>query len=391
MTGTRPMDLGTPFQRVVLVLAGDSARSPCAEEHEMGRLIETLEGHVVGVVVQRLDRPNPKTLLGPGKVQQLAELCAQTGADTVVVDAPLAPSQITNLEDSTGAHVMDRREVILEIFARRAKTAEAKIQVELAYLDFVHPRMQRAAGKHREYRGGVHGAGASIVQQRLSMARQRRASLRRQLEHIQIRQTERSKGRQALPTVALVGYTNAGKSSLLRALARDDVYVDDLLFATLDTTTRRVFLPSRRIALFSDTVGFIRDLPHELVACFHSTLQEALNAKLLVHVVDASAADFRAQMCTVDRTLDELNATHQPRIVALNKIDRLDAETARETLCSCPGSLGISAVTGHGLERLLVCIDQELHRVEEASRCAVPVERAMRKDGEDGAATQASP
>ena len=357
--------LGTTFQRIVIVQLAPPDWSFFESEdslEELARLVETLAGEVVGQVVQRNRAVHPVYCVGPGKAEAIGALCREREADTVVFDNPLSPLQISSLEHETGAHVMDRAELILEIFARRARTAEAKLQVELAYLDYVHPKMNRNA-RVRAYRGGLRGFGDSALDKRIRAARAKAAVLRKKIEHLKKRAETRVRRRDGQGTVALIGYTNAGKSSLLNALSGEKVYADDRLFATLDTTTRRVHVEDGRYFLASDTVGFIRGLPHELVASFHSTLAEALSAKLLIHVVDASSSRFRSQMETVDRTLAEMGADETPRLLAFNKIDAVPQKTLEELQTTYPSALLVSAWKGTGLNDLKKAVTLGLEEV----------------------------
>ena len=349
-----PQELGTPFKRIVIVqvLPNKVTTQECDEQYEeISRLVETLDGKVVGHQIQRRDRPHPEYYTGPGKADQIGAYCNEVEADTVVFDVSLAPIQISNLEYETGSHVMDRTELILEIFARRAQTAEAKMQVELAYLDYYHPRMAKDS-RVRAKRGGLRGFGESELGRRIRTARSQAERIRKKVAKLQKNSESRMKRRQNIWTIALVGYTNAGKSTLLNALTGEALYADDRLFATLDTTTRRVYLGQQKCALFSDTVGFIRRLPHELVASFHSTLTEALSADVLLHVADASSSTLDHQMEAVDQTLRELESDARQVLLGFNKIDRVNPEFLDELRIIHPGSLFFSARTGDGLPEL---------------------------------------
>lgn len=359
-----PKELGTPFKRIMVVQVLPSSVTAFESEdqfEEISRLVETLDGAVVGHVVQRRARPHPEFCIGPGKADQVGGLCDQVEADTVVFDCELTPTQISNLEHETGSHVMDRTEVILEIFARRAKTAEAKLQVQLAYLDYFHPKMNKSTVT-RSYRGGMRGFGESALGKKIQATRARADILRKKIETLKKQREGRVKNRAGEWTVALVGYTNAGKSTLLNSLSGDTLYADDRLFATLDTTTRRVHLKDTRVALFSDTVGFIRRLPHELVASFHSTLSEALGANLLLHVADASSPTLVAQMEAVDETLKELDVDPGSLKLVFNKIDTASEETLDHLRSRYPEAVFISAATRDGLDELKQSVYTTLSR-----------------------------
>lgn len=347
-------ELGTPFKRIVIVqLLNSKVSEEEAEDQyeEISRLVETLDGKVVGRLVQRRPHPHPQYYIGPGKADQVGTLCDNTLADTVVIDAELNPNQVANLEHETGSHIMDRSELILEIFARRARTAEAKLQVELAYLDFMNPRTHKGA-QYRAYRGGMRGQAESSLQKKIRAGRARADLLRDKIAKLQRQAETRTKGRKDAWTVALIGYTNAGKSTLLNALAGECVYADDRLFATLDTTTRRVHLTDNRFVLISDTVGFIRRLPHQLIASFHSTLSEALSADVLLHVVDASSETWEEQMAAVMETLKELKAENARVILGFNKIDQAPPDRIVHLRLIYPDAVFFSAVNGEGLDAL---------------------------------------
>lgn len=349
-----PMELGTPFRKIVIVQlfpARIDKRESEDQYEEISRLVETLGGKVVGRVVQRRSHPHKRFFVGPGKADQVGSLCDAKEADTVVIDSELTPEQVASLEYETGSHVMDRTELILEIFARRAKTAEAKMQVELAYLDYVHPKMDRQSAV-RAYRGGLRGHGESALGKRIRAGKSRAVQLRKKIDKLEKQREQRLQNRSDAWTAALIGYTNAGKSTLLNALAGESVYADDRLFATLDTTTRRVFLGDNSFALISDTVGFIRRLPHQLIASFHSTLAEALSAKLLLHVADASSPTLEAQLEAVESTLEEIDTSERPILLVFNKCDQADPMVLAELAETYRNAEFVSAKTGRGLPEL---------------------------------------
>ena len=298
-----------------------------AREHleELTRLTDTAGGQVVDIVRQRIDAPHPRFYVGKGKVEELRECVAGAEADLVIFDDELTPAQGKALEDHIGVRVMDRAELILDIFATRARTGEAKMQVELAQLQYLLPRLKRMWTHLSRIRGGVglRGPGEMQLETDRRMIGRRIADLRKKLESVTQAQAVQRQSREGRFRVALVGYTNAGKSSLLRALSGSDLFIEDRLFATLDSTTRSVDLGEGFEILVTDTVGFIRKLPHHLVASFRSTLEEAREADLLAHVIDASHAGWEEQKGVVEDVLDELDLGDRPQILVFNKIDRL--------------------------------------------------------------------
>ena len=357
-----PQELGTPFRRIVIAqLVPPELPTLEVEDRfeEISRLVETLDGEVVGRTVQRRKRAHPEYCVGPGKADEIGSICDEEEADTVVFDAQLSPTQVSMLEHETGSHVMDRTELILEIFSRRAKTAEAKLQVELAYLDYVHPKMDKDT-KIRSHRGGLRGFGDSALSKKIRAAKARADVLRKKIEKLKKQTENRIKHRDKRWTVALVGYTNAGKSSLLNALSGENLYADDRLFATLDTTTRRIHIRPDKHALVSDTVGFIRRLPHELVASFHSTLAEALSARQLVHVADASSPNVRQQVEVVEQTLRDLGESDKLPLMVLNKIDVTPQDVLEDLQKKFPNAVAVSAKTGQGLDSLRNALGESL-------------------------------
>ena len=298
-----------------------------AQEHleELTRLTDTAGGEVVGIVRQRIDAPHPRFYIGKGKVDELRESVESTEADLVIFDDELTPAQGKNLEDEVGVRVLDRAELILDIFATRARTGEAKMQVELAQLQYLLPRLKRMWTHLSRIRGGVglRGPGETQLETDRRMIGRRIADLGEKLESVTRARVIQRQSREGKFRVALVGYTNAGKSSLLRALSGTDLFVEDRLFATLDSTTRSVDLGEGFEALVTDTVGFIRKLPHHLVASFRSTLEEAREADLLAHVIDASHMGWEEQKSVVEDVLDDLDLGDRPQILIFNKIDQL--------------------------------------------------------------------
>jgi GTP-binding protein HflX len=343
---------------------------------ELGQLSRTAGLEVVGQTWQRLDRFNPATLIGSGKVEEVVELRHDLEADLVVFDDELSPRQLRNLEEAVGDEVkiLDRTGLILDIFAQHARTREGQLQVELAQYDYRLPRLTRAwthlarqagGGAARGGTGGVglRGPGETQLEVDRREIGRRIARIKGDLEQVRRHRQlhRRQRKRTAVPVVAIVGYTNAGKSTLLNALSGAEVLVEDKLFATLDPTTRRVTLPNGRDALFSDTVGFIQKLPTELVAAFRATLEEINEADLILHVVDITHPNVCQQSETVMETLADLGVVDHPVIVALNKIDQLpDPASAANCLADFPDSVAISALQGMGLESLLERIEEVL-------------------------------
>ncbi len=353
---------------------------------ELAQLARTAGLEVVGQTYQRLERLNPATLIGKGKLEELQRLRDKVKYEVVIFDEELSPRQQRNLEEALEVKVLDRTALILDIFAQHAHTREGRLQVELAQYEYRLPRLtgywthlsrQVAAGAGRRRASALRGAGAGpgglgvglrgpgetqleVDRRRI---KERIAQLKRELERVRThRRLYRRRRRQAaIPVVAIVGYTNAGKSTLLNAISGADVLVEDKLFATLDPTTRRVKLPGGQVVLFTDTVGFIQKLPTQLVAAFRATLEEINDADLLLHIVDITHPNALAQSRTVERTLAELGAADKPVVVALNKIDKLaDPRQVREMAVEFPHSVAISAKEGIGLEELLGRVERAL-------------------------------
>lgn len=344
---------------------------------ELSLLAETAGLEVVGMDTQRLDTPNPKTFIGTGKVEEVAALVGEVQADVVLFDEELSGRHLRELEKLFGdkVRILDRTALILDIFAQHANTREGALQVELAQYEYRLTRLTRAwthlarqagggAGRSGASGGvGLRGPGETQLEVDRRIIRRRISTLKGQLEKVRThrQQYRNRRKRSKIPIVALVGYTNAGKSTLLNQLTGADVYVADQLFATLDPTTRRVEFPGGQVALFTDTVGFIQKLPTTLVAAFRATLEEITDADLLLHVVDVTHPNAHAQSRAVFQTLEEIEADHIPVISALNKIDLLEnSDTARKTLEDYPNAVAISALTGEGVEDLLNSVNQLL-------------------------------
>jgi GTP-binding protein HflX len=357
------------LEKVVLIgLYGEqSLRDAENSLRELAALAETAGAEVLDGLLQRRAHPDPATYLGKGKAQELKELVALVGADTVIADTELAPSQRRALEDVVNAKVIDRTAVILDIFAQHAKSREGKAQVELAQLEYLLPRlrgwgesMSRQAGGQAA--GGVgmgsRGPGETKIELDRRRINTRMAKLRKQIAAMKpARDTKRAnRNRNAVPSVAIAGYTNAGKSSLLNRMTSAGVLVQNALFATLDPTVRKASTPDGRAYTIADTVGFVRNLPHQLVEAFRSTLEEIAESDLIVHVVDASHPDPGSQIATVRDVIGETGARDIPELIVFNKIDLAD-ETQRMALRGMePRSIEVSARTGEGIDELLAKI-----------------------------------
>jgi GTPase len=348
---------------------------------ELRELLRTAGVAVVGQAVQHRDKPHPNTYLGPGKLLEVKEAAKAADANVIVVDDELSPRQERNMEKEVGISIVDRTATILDIFAAHANTAEGKLQVELAQLEYNLARM-RGLWTHLERLGGVssggfatRGPGESQIETDRRLARDRIAALRRRLEHVKsTRAVQRAERERAhLPQIALAGYTNAGKSTLLNAMTGADVGVRDRLFHTLDPTTRQLAIDGRPY-LLTDTVGFIRKLPHQLVDAFGATLEETTRADLILHVLDASAEDDdRLEMLrAVEDTLEEIGAGDRPRLLVLNKVDQLDAEQREGLRHRHPDGVQVSALTQLGFDDLMVAIEQAFARTLQSVELLVP-------------------
>ncbi|MCU0703934.1 MAG: GTPase HflX [Fimbriiglobus sp.] len=326
---------------------------PC---DEIRGLVETAGARIVGELTQKRQDIQLGTYLGSGKVAELKELVEGTEADVVCFDNDLSPAQARNLEKALGVKVLDRSEVILDIFAGRARTPESRLQVELAQLEYSLPRLKNMwTHLSRQAGGGIglRGPGETQLEVDRRIADTRIRDLKRKLGEVQARKEREVKSRDSMYTVSLVGYTNAGKSRLMNALTGADVYVENKLFSTLDTRTRQWHLRDFGKVLLSDTVGFIRDLPHHLVASFKATLEEARQAKLLLHVVDSSNPQAERHIEAVNAVLKELGVADKPTILVLNKIDRVTDRATLEVLrAHHPTAVAISGLTGEGVDEL---------------------------------------
>ena len=376
------------LERVVLVSVWATGSQVDADNSlaELKLLAGTAGSEVLDGLVQKRSHPDPATFIGSGKVEELKQVVRATGADTVICDGELEPAQLRNLEDRVGVKVVDRTALILDIFAQHAKSAEGKAQVELAQLQYLRQRLRGWGGNLSRQAGGRAAAGAGIGgrgpgETKIEIDRRRiktRISvLRRRLRELDaVRDTTRSQRRRnQVPSVAIVGYTNAGKSSLLNRLTGAGVLVEDALFATLDPTTRRTATPDGREYTLTDTVGFIRHLPHDLVEAFRSTLEESTQADLLLHVVDGSDADPFGQIAAVREVLSGIGAATIAEQLVINKIDQAHPDALLALRGAHPDAVFVSARTGEGLDELRARLEQRLPRPELEVEALLPYDR----------------
>ena len=377
-----PQPTRAPRERVFLVgvdLYQQKSFLPLTDSlTELALLSDTSGLEVVGELTQKLDRPHVKTYIGPGKVEELKHLVEETLSQVVIFDDELSPRHQRELQEELGRNVrvLDRTALILDIFAQHAHTSEGMLQVELAQYEYYLPRLtgqwthlERQAGGGGGRAGstggvGLRGPGETQLEVDKRAIRKRISHLKKELEKVRAHRMRyrAQRKRSRIPTVALVGYTNAGKSTLLNKITKSDVFVANQLFATLDPTTRRVELPGGYQALFTDTVGFIQKLPTALVEAFHATLEEIVESDLLLHVVDISHPNALNQFESVQQTLEELGAQHIPILTALNKVDQLrDPESARDIVSRFSKAVTISALDGSGVKDLLGIIQEELY------------------------------
>ncbi|MCV7268860.1 GTPase HflX [Mycobacterium doricum] len=381
------------LERVVLVGVWTEGSAAAAEASltELAALAETAGSEVLEGVVQRRDKPDASTYIGSGKAAELREIVLSTGADTVICDGELSPAQLTALEKIVKVKVIDRTALILDIFAQHATSREGKAQVSLAQMEYMLPRLRgwgesmsrQAGGRAGGAGGGVgtRGPGETKIETDRRRIRERMSKLRREIKDMKkIRDTQRSgRRRTELPSVAIVGYTNAGKSSLLNALTGAGVLVENALFATLEPTTRRGEFDDGRPFVLTDTVGFVRHLPTQLVEAFRSTLEEVADADLLVHVVDGSDANPLAQISAVREVIDEViaeqNAKPAPELLVVNKIDAADGLSLAHLRSALPDAVFVSARTGQGLDRLSARMSELVESTDVTVDVTIPYER----------------
>ncbi|HSZ39229.1 MAG TPA: GTPase HflX [Trebonia sp.] len=376
------------LEQVVLIGVWTDGSAAEAENslRELSRLAETAGSEVLDGLIQRRSKIDPATYVGAGKAAELADIVAATGADTVICDGELSPSQLRQLESVTKVKVIDRTALILDIFAQHAKSREGKSQVELAQLQYLLPRLRgwgeslsRQAGGRVAGGGGIgtRGPGETKIETDRRRIRTRISKLRAEISGFKTgREVQRGQRRRnSVPSVVIAGYTNAGKSSLLNVLTGAGVLVEDALFATLDPSVRKAKTPSGRPFTLTDTVGFVRHLPHQLVDAFRSTLEEAADADLVMHVVDGSDADPQAQISAVRGVLAEVGATEVPELMVINKIDGADPDTLKALLLHHRDAVLVSAKTGEGLADLKAAIEEALPERDRLVRVAVPYDR----------------
>ncbi len=362
-----------------------TADAAAMQEHldELARLVDTAGAEVVGRLTQQVESPNPATLIGEGKVAELTALVPSLGGTLVIFDDELSPMQGANLEKALGVRVMDRAEVILDIFSTRARSHEAKLQVELAQLEYLLPRLRRMWTHLSRIRGGIglRGPGETQLETDRRMIRHKIQYLKGKLRDVERHRETLRAGRTPMLSVGLVGYTNAGKSSILRGLSgQHEIVVEDRLFATLDTLTREVDLGEGYRARVTDTVGFIRKLPHHLVASFRATLEEARSADVLLHVVDASHPGWEEQMQVVEEVLTELGLQDRPVLPVFNKMDRLaDAtEFGRRVAALHPGAVLATTMRTDGLNGLRAALREREQQIRPPVRLRLPLTAGAR-------------
>ena len=369
------------LERVILVGVWTEGSVKDAENsmEELAALAETAGSKVLDALIQRRDKPDPATFIGSGKVSELKAIVKSTGADTVVCDGELSPSQLRNLEDKVKVKVVDRTALILDIFAQHAKSKEGKAQVELAQMSYMLPRLRGWGDSLSRQAGGIggRGPGETKIEVDRRRIRDKMSKLRREIGDMKVaRDTKRQeRKRNSIPSVAIAGYTNAGKSSLLNRLTNAGVLVQNALFATLDPTVRRSETSDGRTYTLTDTVGFVKHLPHDLIDAFKSTLEEVSGADVIVHVVDGSHGDPLGQIKAVRGVIADVGGAKIPEIIALNKADIADPEVIAQVLIQEPDAYLISVHSGVGIEKLIRAIESSLPRPRIEIRTVLPYDR----------------
>jgi GTP-binding protein HflX len=369
------------LERVILVGVWTEGSVKDAENsmEELAALAETAGSKVLDALIQRRDKPDPATFIGSGKVSELKAIVKSTGADTVVCDGELSPSQLRNLEDKVKVKVVDRTALILDIFAQHAKSKEGKAQVELAQMSYMLPRLRGWGDSLSRQAGGIggRGPGETKIEVDRRRIRDKMSKLRREIGDMKVaRDTKRQeRKRNSIPSVAIAGYTNAGKSSLLNRLTNAGVLVQNALFATLDPTVRRSETSDGRTYTLTDTVGFVKHLPHDLIDAFKSTLEEVSGADVIVHVVDGSHGDPLGQIKAVRGVIADVGGAKIPEIIALNKADIADPQVIAQVLIQEPDAYLISVHSGVGIEKLIRAIESSLPRPRIEIRTVLPYDR----------------
>src|SRR5579862_7398981 len=379
-------NLDAPVEKAVLVLVNEDESEDQAVEEELEGLCEAAHVVPLATIRQRLDKPYKTGYVGSGKVGEIAELVADTGANVLVFDAELSGIQSRNLTDACKVKVIDRTQLILDIFARRAKTKEGMLQVELAQLTYMLPKLMSVYTQFERQRGGIgmRGPGETKLESDRRVVKERIMRLEDEIEDVKRVRDQQRAGRRKhpFPFASIIGYTSAGKSTLMNRLTGTDVLVDAMPFATLDPTTRKIELPEGYALFLTDTVGFIRNLPTQLVAAFHSTLEEVTFSDVLVHLVDVSNPAWELQRDSVIETLEQLDAGTKPTLTVFNKIDALgDHELAKNLVAEWPNSVAISAKKGTGIADLMAALRKMVQSLLGSVRAVLPyTESALVQD-----------
>ncbi|MDQ2986060.1 MAG: GTPase HflX [Armatimonadota bacterium] len=374
-------DTRLPAEKAVLVLVHEDADLDLYAEEELTSLIEAAGAVPVGTLHQRVDRTRTATYIGKGKVQEVLSALVDTGADVAIFDCELSGVQHRNLETELSKRIVDRTQLILDIFAQRAHTREGQLQVELAQYSYLMPRITAAYTQFERQKGGIgmRGPGETKLEADRRRIRDRIAHLTKEIDDVrQIRHRQRvARRKNPFPFASLVGYTSAGKSTIMNRLSGSEVFVDPMLFATLDPTTRKLALPSGYSVFLTDTVGFVRNLPHNLVAAFRATLEEVSESDFLLHIVDVSHPSWEIQAESVMETLAELGAGEKPTLTIYNKIDRLtDPTVLRELVANTPNSVAISATSGEGVDELLESITKMIRSLLRPVDVIIPYDKS---------------